>query len=144
MFPITVRRARPIWDDPSDLLPREFGRLFGRLWDSGDQSATGVYPVDIREDKDNVYVDAELPGFTRDRVDVTLENGVLSIAAEREHEKTDDAKLLTERRFTRVARSFTLPTEVDDSKIDAKLADGVLHLTMPKRDEARPRRVEVK
>jgi HSP20 family protein len=132
-------------DSPFDLLDREFGRLLRRGWREDDGGLVGSYPVDIREDDDYVYVDAEMPGFKRDQINVTLENGMLQITGQRPPEKElKGQQHLTERRFLRVSRSFTLPTNVDENKVEAHLTEGVLHLKFPKREEVKPRRIEVK
>src|SRR5690606_11818256 len=104
------------------------------------------YAVDVREDADHIYVEAELPGFRKEDVDITLENQTLTITAERKEEKDDQKKgdlLLHERRYSRFERSFTLPPTVDESKCDAKLADGVLTITLDKREESKPRKISV-
>ena len=107
------------------------------------------YGVDIREDQDHFYVEAELPGFKKDDVDITLENQTLTIAAERRNESTqnDPANkgelLLHERRYSRFLRSFTLPPTVDEQTVNAKLADGVLTVTLNKREETKPRKIQV-
>jgi HSP20 family protein len=143
-----MRRVGSTWADPFELLHRDFDRMLSRHLGDGEgpaQGLTAAYPVDIREDQDHVYVDAEMPGFTRDQVDVTLENGVLTLNAERKiDEQPEGQQHLNERRFTRVSRSFTLPNTVDESKVDATLVDGVLKLTLHKREEVKPRRIEIK
>jgi HSP20 family protein len=104
------------------------------------------YAVDVREDADHLYVDAELPGFSKEDVDITLENQTLTIQAERKEEQEGQRKgdyLLNERRYRRFLRSFTLPPTVDDRKVDAKLHDGVLHITLNKREETKPRKIQV-
>lgn len=131
---------------PIDSLTRDFDRMLGQIWNhnSDDGNVLGAYPVDIREDEGHVYVDAELPGFKKDEINVTLENSVLHIQAQRSVEKYDATdEHLTERRYTRFARSFTLPKKVDENKVDAKLDHGVLHLTLHKREEVKPHRIEV-
>jgi len=105
---------------------------------------TGAYPVDIREDDGRLIVDAEMPGFKRDEVDVSIDNGVLTITAERTPHETKGTKHLTERRYTRVERSFTLPATVDESEVRAKLDDGVLHLELPQTEDNKPKRIEIK
>ena len=145
MLPILIRRTgRSLWDDPFDFMRDNWARsvMRGVL---EDEDVVGRYPVDIREDADHIYVDAEMPGFKKDEIEVTLENGVLTISASREQKKVDDRTAhLTERRFSRISRSFTLPNTVDESKVEARLEDGVLHLTLNKREEVKPRRIEVK
>ncbi len=141
----TRRTASTFWRDPFESLHRDFDRMLSRHLnaDGGEEALVGAYPVDIREDENNLYVDAEVPGFKRDEINVTLENGILSIQAERQPEQAEGSRHLNERRYTRVARSFTLPNTVDESNVDAKLADGVLKLTLQKKEEVKPRRIEV-
>jgi HSP20 family protein len=108
-------------------------------------SGAAIYPVDIHEDDDFVYVEAEMPGFASNEITVTLEQGILSITAEhKERPRPEGRHHLRERRCTRYQRLFTLPTAVDDAKVEAKLQDGVLYLTFPKMAEVRPRRIAVK
>ena len=140
MLPTRRRTSRP-WLSPLDLWNDDF---VSRWYGDDAEASTGVYPVDIREDDTHIHVEAELPGFTKDDVEVTFEKGVLSIRAERKREKNGKGEAhLSERRFTRVARSFTLPTVIDENKIKATLEDGVLHLTLDKREEVKPRRIAV-
>ncbi|MCC7192514.1 MAG: Hsp20/alpha crystallin family protein [Phycisphaeraceae bacterium] len=143
MLPITIRRGYRT-ESPLDNLQDEFNRTLSRWWSDGDRSVTGIYPVDIREDNDHIYVEAELPGFKKEDVEITLENGLLHIVAQRKVEEKKGESHLAERRFTRVARSFTLPNTVDETKVDARLDSGVLHLTLNKREEVKPRKIEVK
>ena len=143
MFPI-MRRSNVY--DPVDTVQREFDRALGRWFggDGGDYELIGAYPVDIREDDEHVYVDAEIPGFKKDEINVTMENGMLHISGERKVEKTKGESHLSERRYTKISRSFTLPTAVNESNVDAKLDNGVLHLILNKREEVKPRKIEVK
>lgn len=142
MLPTTLRRTGTI--TPFDWMDREFTRALNRLWTEEDGGrATGIYPVDVHEDSDHLYIAAELPGFKKEEVHVTLERGVISINAERKAEEAKGEPHLNERRFTRVSRSFTLPVEVDENRVEAKLTDGVLHLRLNKREEVKPRRIEV-
>lgn len=140
-----VRRGRSIFDDMFDM-NRMLSRYFGDFGEATD--LVGSYPVDISEDDDHIKVDAELPGFKKDEVSITLENGVLTIEAQRKEEgeskERKGAQHLHERRYARVLRSFTLPAAVDEGKVDARLQDGVLHITLNKREEVKPRRIEIK
>ncbi|HYE21157.1 MAG TPA: Hsp20/alpha crystallin family protein [Tepidisphaeraceae bacterium] len=139
--------------DPFDAVSREFDHALSRWFggrepngNGGGQMMVGAYGVDIREDNDHLYVEADLPGFKKDEVDITLENQTLSITAEKKEEATDQPQgdwLLNERRYARFMRSFTLPPTVDDQKVDAKLADGVLRITLNKREETKPRKITV-
>jgi HSP20 family protein len=103
--------------------------------------------VDITEDEDTITVEAELPGFRRDEVDVTMTEGILRIAAERRAEPSEregGTQHLRERRFTRVERAFTLPAAVETDGVEATLEDGVLHVTLQKAQAAKPARIQVK
>lgn len=136
--------------DPFDSIHREFDGMLSRFLggDGGTAPAAPArwapYAVDVREDADHIYVDAELPGFSKDDIDVTLENQTLTISAERKEEKRQEGDyLLNERRYQRFQRSFMLPPTVDEQKVDAKLADGLLHITLNKREETKPRKIAV-
>jgi len=150
-LPTRVQRGQQY--DPFEQAQREFDHLLGRFL--GDRQTNGAnggsalapYAVDVRVDGDHIYVEAELPGFKKNEVDITLENQTLTIAAERREEKEDGGKkgehLLRERRYTRFLRSFTLPPTVDEQTVNAKLADGVLTITLNKREETKPRKISV-
>ena len=149
-LPTRVNRGGTLLD-PVELLGRDFEGVFNR-W-LGTREGNGAQPlapygVDIREDSDHFYVEAELPGFRKEEVDITLENQTLTISAERKFENMqgDEKKgelLLHERRYSRFLRSFTLPPTVDEQSVNAKLADGMLTITLNKREETKPRRIQV-
>ena len=146
MLPIRVSRA--IASEPFESVQREFDTVLGRLltgrgfFDGGD---SGPYAVDVREDADHIYVEADLPGYKKEEVDVTLENQTLTISAEEkeEAESKNADLLLNERRYRRFLRSFTLPPTVNEKAVDAKLKDGVLTITLNKREETKPRKISV-
>jgi HSP20 family protein len=159
-LPTRVNRAAQY--DPVESVQRDFetalNRFFGARESSGGQLAP--YCVDVREDQDHIYVEAELPGFRKEDVDITLENQTLTIAAVRSEERREGngkkesagngggsaAKgdfLLNERRYTRFLRSFTLPPTVDEQSVNAKLTDGILTITLNKREESKPRKIQV-
>jgi|ERR1043166_2693388 HSP20 family protein len=101
--------------------------------------------LDVFEDKDNVYVRAELPGMSREQIEVSLHNGSLSISGERKSEdKFKDAEVYRgERFFGRFQRSVTLPTPVAVEKVKAQYKDGILTVTLPKTEEAKPKHIDV-
>jgi HSP20 family protein len=149
-LPTRVNRGGGVLD-PVELLGRDFENAFNRwlgVRDGNGSQALAPYGVDIREDADHFYVEAELPGFRKEEVDITLENQTLTISAERKYESKqgDDKKgelLLHERRYSRFLRSFTLPPTVDEGSVNARLADGVLTITLNKREETKPRKIQV-
>lgn len=140
--------------DPWELAQREFdsvvGRMLGNRFADDGGNYLAPYGVDVREDADHVYVEAELPGFKKDEIDLNIENQMLTISAEhkeRKEEKSGEKDkgewLLRERRYTRFLRSFNLPPVVDAQSVDAKLNDGILTITLNKREETKPRRITV-
>ena len=150
-LPTRVQRGQL---DPVDSVQREFDTMLNR-WFGGRETngnASGYlapYAVDVREDGDHIYVEAELPGFKKDEIDITLENQTLTIAAERRCETRQGADgkkgdlLLHERRYSRFLRSFTLPPTVDEQTVNAKLNDGVLTITLNKREYSKPKKITV-
>jgi HSP20 family protein len=100
--------------------------------------------VDVFEDSQGITLWADLPGVTKDKLEVKVHDGNLYIEAEAVVPTPAGLRLQhAEIREPRFARAFSLSPDFDTSKIDANLQDGVLKLTIPRRDEARPRRIEV-
>ena len=101
--------------------------------------------IDLYEDKDNVFVKAELPGMNKEDIEVSFHNGTLSVSGERKSEKKhEDAKVYrAERFFGRFQRAVTLPTPVAADKVKAQYQDGILTITLPKTEEAKPKHIDV-
>ncbi len=124
-------------------------RLFERL-DSEGFPVLGAdqFPnVDVEESESEIRVLAELPGMTAKDVNVTVENGVLSISGEksRVREEGDEKSTfhLVERRYGRFARSFTLPKTVDPDQVSAKFHNGVLTIVLAKVEAAKPKQIKI-
>ena len=102
--------------------------------------------VDIYEREGNIELKAELPGIDPKDVDVRVENNVLTLRGERkvDREVNRESYHRVERTYGSFSRSFTLPSVVDTEKIKAEYRDGVLHLTLPKKEEAKPRKISIK
>ena len=103
--------------------------------------------VDIEEQEDKYLIKADLPGVEKKDIEVKLENGVLSIRGEKKAEKETGKgtrQHRTERFHGTFARSFTLPDAVKADKVDASYKDGVLTLSIPKQEEAKPKSIEIK
>jgi len=102
--------------------------------------------LDVYEDKDRYVVKAELPGLKKEEIDVSLDGNTLSISGERkqEEERKEGDNFRSERYFGRFQRSLTLPAMVDGNKIQASYKDGVLSITLPKSEEAKPKQIQVK
>jgi HSP20 family protein len=103
--------------------------------------------VDVKETGEAYTVDAEIPGVRKDGIQVEIEGNEVTIAAEVKNEKEakDGERLLrTERYYGKVERRFALPQEIDEGKASARFADGVLELTLPKKQAVPGRRVEIR
>jgi HSP20 family protein len=101
--------------------------------------------VDIFEKDGSIVLKAELPGVDPKSVDIRVENNTLSLRGERklDSEVKRESYHRVERSYGTFARSFTLPTVVDTEKIKADFKDGVLQLTLPKREEAKPKQIQI-
>jgi HSP20 family protein len=125
-----------------DRLNRMFDRVRG-----GESGLSGwMPPVDIFEDEhQRVVIRAELPGMKREDIQVTVENGTLTISGERQaaQEIRHDRFHRLERSYGRFSRSFTLPATLDASRAEASCQDGVLTVAVPSREEAKPKQIKV-
>jgi HSP20 family protein len=125
-----------------------FFRLFDSFFNSdaqGEETRAWVPPVDIQENGDAYLFHAELPGMSKEDIHITLENSVLRLSGERKFEK--DAKKenyhRVERTYGTFTRTFTLPTQVDPEKVQAAFENGILTITVPKAEQAKPRRIAI-
>jgi len=131
-------------------LREEIDRLFeSPLADftrASQQMLSGWMPaVDLYEDNDNLYVKAELPGMKKEDIEVSLHDGVLTLSGERKaDERSAKAEMYRGERFTgRFQRTFTLNTPVEEPKVKAAYVDGILTITLPKAEKAKPKQIEV-
>jgi HSP20 family protein len=101
--------------------------------------------VDIYENKDQIVLEAELPGMKREEFELSVENNVITLRGERRFEKKDDTDNYhrVERSYGAFTRSFTLPITVSAEGATAEYSNGVLRVTLPKREEAKSRRIEI-
>ncbi|MFP4384877.1 MAG: Hsp20/alpha crystallin family protein [Spirochaetia bacterium] len=107
---------------------------------------TGNFEMDIRENKDKYILDAELPGLNEKDIDVNIENNVLTISAQRDdsREENNDDYILKERKKSSFKRSFVLPKDVDNNKIEANFRNGILTLEFNKLAAAKPKKIKIK
>ncbi|MGF6734816.1 HSP20 family protein [Paraburkholderia youngii] len=132
-------------NDTTEVTQRDQSALARREGEQSARRMTITPAVDIVEDGLAVTLWADLPGVTKDKLDIRVHDGNLSIEAEAVVPTPANLRLQhAEVREPRFARTFTLSPDFDTSKIEASLQDGVLKLTIPRREEARPRRIEVK
>lgn len=120
-------------------LDQVFDEVFGSY-------AAPTFPVDVRQEGDDWLIEAELPGLAKEDIDITVEDGVLTIAGEfnKTNEKKETGYHLCERRYGKFSRSFKLPSTADGEQVHASLTNGILTLRIPTKAEAKPRRIEVK
>ena len=140
-----IRQRRFAWPELRDL-QREMENLMGQgSWPVAGQDLWAP-AVDVEETADELVLRAELPGMTREDVEVELEDGVLSISGEKKYEKREENAqgLLYERRWGTFSRRFTLPRAVAADAITADLQAGVLTIRIPKAEEAKGRKIEVR
>lgn len=110
------------------------------------RSANWGLALDVAENEDEFIVKASVPGINPDDLDITVTKNTLTIKGEMRHEEeTEEERYhLRERRYGRFARSITLPTSVDSDRIEANYVNGVLSLHLPKTEEMKPKRIEVR
>lgn len=131
-------------------LQDEMNRLFMTNFSRGEESdlMRGAWSpsVDIFENKDQIVLEAELAGMKPEEVEISIENNVLTLHGERRFEKKDEGDNFhrVERSYGSFTRSFTLPPTVQSENANAEFENGVLRLTLAKREEAKPRRIEIK
>jgi HSP20 family protein len=131
-------------------LQSEINRLFGNVNDGDSSSATAEWSpaVDVREYADRFQLLFDVPGVDPKQVEITLDNGVLSVSGNRTEEKAaqraeQPQQQRLERRLGRFHRRFILPDTVDSEKVNASGRDGVLEIVIPKQPKAQPRRISV-
>jgi len=140
----TLERWEPSRGSYDTQLNRLFSDFFGRA--SQDQNLTTWAPsVDIYEGEHELVVKADLPDIKPEELDIRVENNILTIRGERKFEKKVDEKnyLRVERSYGAFARSFSLANTVNTEAIKADYKDGVLTLSIPKREEAKPKQIKV-
>lgn len=138
------------WSPVSGLAALEIDRL-NRMFESafsGESLSHGAWvpAVDILETAGkDVVVKVDLPAIKREDIKVTVENNVLTIEGERKTEVSEDQQKYhrVERSAGAFRRSFTVPTSVDAARVEAGYQDGVLTVTLPRREESRPRQIQV-
>ena len=131
----------------SGYYPSVFDRLFENDlfdWSNRNFSATNTTlpSVNIKESNEDFEVEVAAPGLNRDDFKIEVEHGLLRISSEKEvSNETADGQQFTQREFSyqSFCRSFTLPNSADSDKIGAKYENGILRISIPKKEEARPR-----
>lgn len=136
------RDLRTLQDEVNRLFSTSLPRSFG---DEGIARGAWTPGVDIYENKDEIVLEAELPGMNREDFELTIENNVLTLRGERRFEKKDEADNYhrVERSYGSFTRSFTLPQTVTPDAAAAEYKNGVLRVVLKKREEVKARRIEI-
>jgi HSP20 family protein len=127
-------------------LDEAFGSWPFRSEDNGALTSSWLPACDVFEDRDAVKIVAEVPGVRPEDVKISLENSLLTIRGEKKQEAEEKSERVHryERTYGTFERAFSLPTSVDPEKIAASYANGILTVTIPKAERARPREIPVK
>jgi HSP20 family protein len=152
---IPWRRSNQRWlaereGDPFSYLRHQVNRVFddfwGEPWQARGETWSGFAPqVDVTETDKDVKVCAEIPGVEAKDIDVSVEDGTLTIRGEKKYEREENEKgqYRMERSYGSFERAIPLPVEVDEAKAKAEFKNGVLRLTLPKRPGAQSRRKKI-
>jgi HSP20 family protein len=151
--PATLGRWSPFseldWFDYADPFgrPSRMRSVLGEMFGEGRPASRGFAPsVDVAENDDEYAITAELPGAKKEDVTVELHEGVLTIRGEKksEHEEKKDQARYVERLYGTFSRSFSLPPNASEDKLRASFEDGVLTIRVQKKEEAKPRVINIK
>jgi len=141
--PVRERLTRQLGDEFDNLFE---GFLRPMRWTEEPVNEGLVPRMDVVENDNEFVVHAEMPGVKKDDIQITLEDGVLTVDAESksETEEKEGSRIVRqERRYGRYVRSMRLGKEIDEKKVNANYRDGVLELTLPKAEEVRPKKINV-
>ena len=150
LAPFSGHALAPLGGDPFASLQRELNRVLENTFPLGGAStaAASVLRLDVKEDDKAFHVTADMPGMNEKDVEVSFQDGQLTIRGEKKDERDEKKGTwhVIERSYGSFARQLTLPTTIDADKIDAKFEKGVLTVVLPKQpnEQAKVRKIEVK
>jgi len=125
----------------------EVNRLFESPYQNGDSGAFNMWApaLDLYEDKDCLILNVELPGMKKEEIEISLHENTFTLSGERRNEKNYEGSATSreERSFGRFMRSLSLPKQVDANRVKASYKDGILTVTLPKSEGAKPRQIEI-
>ena len=135
--------AKRNYDSP---MVSAFDSLFNDFLGDWGLTPSRIPAVDISEHDEAYVLEAELPGYKQEEVKVSIEKHVLKLSSTKQSKKEEKEKkhLVSERCYQCFERSFSLPEDVDEEKIEGAFKDGILKLTLPKKEVAKPKAIEVK
>lgn len=141
MLPTVLRRKR----DLSNIFD-DFDSFFSPVLRESGGPSLHFPRVDVHEDENNYYIEADLPGIEKDKIAINIESNVLTLSGSRD-DKREDKKggyYRFERQTGNFERSFELGQNIDSSKADAEFDKGVLKITIPKKEESKPKQLDIK
>jgi HSP20 family protein len=143
---IATRFGRPSWMIPFGLEGWD-DAFFDRLWPEwrGEMGEEYTPSMNFSEKEGKYYLSAELPGFDRDEISVTLDNGYVTVSGKKESNKDEEGTdyYIKEIGCGSFTRTFRLPSEVDEKKVDATYKDGVLTVVMPHKEESKNKKIKI-
>ena len=143
---MTITRFNPFFGDLAASTPRSFEDAINQLLNEPAATRPWTPAVDIRETESALIVKADLPDVNEKDIDIRIENGTLALKGERKFEQDETVKggyHRIERSYGAFARYFTLPDTVDAENVQAEFKNGVLTVTLPKKEAAKPRTIKV-
>ncbi|UJS16043.1 MAG: Hsp20/alpha crystallin family protein [Candidatus Jettenia sp.] len=129
-------------------LQNEMNRMMDRIFREGNLTETGMWlpPIDLSETNDKITVKAEIPGIDSKDIDISIQENTLFLKGEKREEKEEKGKnyYRVERQYGSFSRSVVLPATVDTDKITAECKNGVLEITLQKKEEVKPKQISIK
>jgi HSP20 family protein len=141
-----ITRTNARTNDLRTLQSRFFEPFFGRFQFLDDALTSGTWapPVDVAEDHEKIHVKVEVPGMNEQDLRIHYEDGLLTVSGERQFERKEDRNYhRIERSYGTFVRSFSLPRSIDANAIVASYRNGVLEIEIPKKDEAKPKQIQI-
>jgi len=141
---LMIRRSLPGFEDFSTSL-RTFEDVMNRMFNEPAGVRPWTPPVDIVENENELVLTADIPGVKMEDIDIKLEDGTLTITGNREFvsEKKEGGYHRIERAYGKFQRAFSLPESIDAEKVSAAYVNGVLRVTLPKKEIAKPRSIKI-
>jgi HSP20 family protein len=130
------------WDAVSTL-DRMLDDVMGSALGTATNTRSFAPDIDVRTNDNEALVICDVPGVKREDIDITVENHVLTIKGTRKFDSRENEQVMLGRTYGAFKRAFTLPDDLDDSNLDAHLADGVLTIRIAKHAQAKPRKIQV-
>lgn len=129
-------------------LQNEMNRMMDRIFREGNLTETGMWlpPIDLSETNDKITVKAEIPGIDSKDIDISIQENTLFLKGEKREEKEEKGKnyYRIERQYGSFSRSVVLPATVDTDKVTAECKNGVLEITLQKKEEVKPKQISIK